>query len=270
MLYCRRNYDRYLLDGGRNAVHTDNDLGQIFAEIDHTARCSYLDQHLRSSEVPTFFTRILYYMMRSRSVSKEQIRLYAVATTLIQMALNVHETVSTDKEVTGAEMHFRQLSVLAGDYYSGLFYRNLAEAGEVAGIACLSGAICDVNEAKMDLYGIQGKSNISWFRYTQLAMRVQGGLINALARFFCENREESDSWDVLGGYMMLLYNWSQNPVKADSPMGPVPVETIRSVAAESLRLSKQVPSLEVRQDLLTLIQNCVGIHSEEELHVCEG
>ncbi|OYD09977.1 hypothetical protein CHM34_01605 [Paludifilum halophilum] len=231
-------------------------------------RCSYLEQTLTRPEIPSFFVQVLYYMMRSCSQPKERIHLYCVATCLVKMGLDIHETVSNEKEIGGQGMRSRQLSVLAGDYLSSLFYEKLADEGEVKGITRLSKAVCDVNEAKMGLYAMGGQREVSWSAYIQLAMRVQGGLLAALARFFCEE-EARDSWEPLCGYLMLLHSWEAVSPERMSPWGSVPMNRVRSLAAETLQLARNIRPLEVRHDLLELIQNYVSSPLKEAL-VREG
>lgn len=72
---------------------------------------------------------------------------------LVQLALDTHDVVSN--EITyESEFHEteRQLTVLAGDYYSGLYYELLAKKGETNFIHILAQAIKYINEQKMTLY----------------------------------------------------------------------------------------------------------------------
>ncbi|MFD2115965.1 heptaprenyl diphosphate synthase component 1 [Paenibacillus yanchengensis] len=80
--------------------------------------------------------------------------LFALATALVQLAMDTHDEISAQYEDQRLEKDMRstQLKVLAGDYFSARFYYLLAKQGEIALIAKLSGAVSEVNQLKMDLY----------------------------------------------------------------------------------------------------------------------
>ena len=46
----------------------------------------------------------------------------------------------------------RQLTVFAGDYYSGLYYKHLAKVGNISIIRMLSEGVKDINEHKVIVY----------------------------------------------------------------------------------------------------------------------
>lgn len=77
-------------------------------------------------------------------------RLYKITLSLgaIHAALDVHDRIERT-QATSAE---QQLTVLAGDHFSGIHYRILAEIGEFAFIRELSKTIAHINEQKTALH----------------------------------------------------------------------------------------------------------------------
>lgn len=77
-----------------------------------------------------------------------------ITTMLVQIALDIHDTVVavTEQDEQETNKRVKQLSVLAGDYYSGLYYSLLAQSSDLDLIRVLASAIKEINEAKMELY----------------------------------------------------------------------------------------------------------------------
>jgi hypothetical protein len=120
------------------------------------------------------------------------------------MALDIHETVSLDKPQTEEQMRIRQLTVLAGDYYSSQFYRLLSEQGEVEAVACLAQATCRINEAKMRLYALRDDTRTSSSVWLPLIRRIRGELLAALADFFHAENRWGQPWRPLTERLMAL------------------------------------------------------------------
>ncbi|MFD1427768.1 heptaprenyl diphosphate synthase component 1 [Kroppenstedtia sanguinis] len=233
-----------------------NELDRIVTEIERQTRHSFMDRHVRRPEVPVSFVRVLHSMLRSLSISQERIRLYCVTATLLQMGLDIHETVTNARETGAGETRHRQLAVLAGDYMSSLFYKNLAEQGEINGVHRLSQAISDINEAKMELYGLEGQSQVSWSVFIQPARKICGGLVTYLSRFFYDDSPENP-WDPLAGNLLLMILWSSPPRPVAELGMRFSEEALRPLFMETLQQVREIRPLEVRHDLIDLIRESI-------------
>ncbi|AJD91307.1 hypothetical protein JMA_19900 [Jeotgalibacillus malaysiensis] len=72
---------------------------------------------------------------------------YVATAILIQQALDTHEKVSLNDE----SHRIKQLTVLAGDYYSGLYYKILSEIPDIELIRKIAHAIEEINEHKIEI-----------------------------------------------------------------------------------------------------------------------
>src|SRR5699024_11978545 len=75
----------------------------------------------------------------------------------------------------------KQLAVLAGDYYSGLYYALLAEHGQIRMIQILANAIKQINEYKMNIY-YEAANDINELIY--FLMKQESLLIDSVAEEF--------------------------------------------------------------------------------------
>ncbi|PFJ12217.1 heptaprenyl diphosphate synthase [Bacillus cereus] len=96
---------------------------------------------------------LLYGALKSANLHIEQIEHYVVTIMLVQIALDTHERVSNKTGEEAIESHKRrQLTVLAGDYYSGLYYYLLSMNRDIVLIRALAEGIKEINEHKIMLY----------------------------------------------------------------------------------------------------------------------
>lgn len=80
-----------------------------------------------------------------------EIEHYTIPTMLLQVALDTHDTVTNDM-AGESYLTSRQLTVLAGTYYSGLYYRMLAEKHDIEVIRLLAEGVETVNDQKIIVY----------------------------------------------------------------------------------------------------------------------
>ncbi|MEW4153217.1 heptaprenyl diphosphate synthase component 1 [Bacillus thuringiensis] len=96
---------------------------------------------------------LLYGALKSANLHIEQIEHYVVTIMLVQIALDTHERVLNKAGEEEIEFHkCRQLTVLAGDYYSGLYYYLLSMNRDIVLIRALAEGIKEINEHKIMLY----------------------------------------------------------------------------------------------------------------------
>ncbi|MCM3171451.1 heptaprenyl diphosphate synthase component 1 [Paenibacillus sp. MER 99-2] len=152
-------------------------------------------QHTEIPPFPDSRARLLQVFV-SRTDEKQHDEIYALATSLVQLAMDTHDRIDT---LSGArkeqEMRSRQLNVLAGDYFSSRFYQLLAHADRIEMIGKLSGAVAEVNVGKMSLYERMKKLVVSPDEYLRETVQLKMQLFLSFTDIIGE--KEQSIWEHL-------------------------------------------------------------------------
>jgi heptaprenyl diphosphate synthase len=128
-------------------------MKQLKAIIEDKIHHTYLKKHIRNpviDEEKLFMLCAVFHDAAMPLFKKEQ---YIITTMLVQIALDTHDIVPVNDEIRDeADRFSMQLTVLAGDYYSGLYYLLLSEMQAFDMIHILASAIKEINEYKMKRY----------------------------------------------------------------------------------------------------------------------
>ncbi|MFD1018490.1 heptaprenyl diphosphate synthase component 1 [Thalassobacillus hwangdonensis] len=129
------------------------DIQNIKNKIAAHVRHPFLARFIPEAVIDEDKLMILSSIMDDTSFSEVKKEQYIITTMLVQIALDTHDLVTLsdhgdDKETVKS----RQLTVLAGDYYSGMYYYLLSELDDISMIHTLASAIKEINELKVDLY----------------------------------------------------------------------------------------------------------------------
>jgi heptaprenyl diphosphate synthase len=136
-----------------------------------------IQNHTDLPAFPEFRTRLLYECLNSNSKLVSSSELFALVTSLVQMGLDVHDTVSVTNDIKEKKAaRSRQLRVLAGDYFSTRFYQLLSQAGQIDLVRKLSTAICEVNRLKMSLYMRMKGMKMTADEYLQNTVQIKSEL----------------------------------------------------------------------------------------------
>nr|WP_251027654.1 heptaprenyl diphosphate synthase component 1 [Bacillus sp. ISL-41] len=113
----------------------------------------YLQEHVEAPFIDDDRLLLLTSLMEQQEVNQEKAKNYTVTTMLLQIALDTHEQVHNSQPGEEDESHKRrQLTVLAGIYFSGLYYKLLADMDDIEMIKLLASGVKEVNEQKILLY----------------------------------------------------------------------------------------------------------------------
>lgn len=117
----------------------------------------YLLRYIQAPIIDEDKLLLLISVLDPLELSHTKLKNYVMTTMLIQIALDTHEYVSNSPLSASNgdaddSLKSRQLNVLAGDYYSGLYYKLLADMDEIMVIRALAEGIKDVNEHKISVY----------------------------------------------------------------------------------------------------------------------
>ena len=162
--------------------HTDElkVIEEIFAE--KTAH-PYLDVYIEKPRIDYDVILFLLEIIHSHQVTGKERREQILAALFINAAFFTHERVCNDMLETG-ERKPRQLTVLAGDFFSSLYYSMLVDNGHVEILPVFSHSIQKINEAKMALHFYEGDSE------RELMERLyseEGTLLRNIADFYNES-----------------------------------------------------------------------------------
>jgi heptaprenyl diphosphate synthase len=149
---------------------------KIYQKVSHP----YLMRYIESPDIDEDKILLLLSILKELNLSEEEISNYAITIMLIQIALDTHEHVSNANLEEGS-LKTRQLTVLAGDYYSGLYYKILADMKDIHMIQILAEGIKDVNEHKISVY--QKESDDLETLMASIKM-IEGSLYSKLSSYF--------------------------------------------------------------------------------------
>jgi heptaprenyl diphosphate synthase len=167
-------------------LNITDDIRQLKRLIETKAQHPYLLKYIQKPSLDEDKLILLWGLFNDLDVLSEKRNQYIISTMLVQIALDTHEIVSNSGEgIESPEvLKNRQLQVLAGDYYSGLYYQGLASIGNVDMIRILSSAIKKINDNKIILYQQGSIQDVPTLLMTIKA--IEASLIQKLADYYNE------------------------------------------------------------------------------------
>lgn len=127
------------------------DPNEIKALLENKMRQPYVEKFIQKPFIDHEKITILNEIYDHVELPIQEKKQLIITIMLVQIALDTHELIPSDGSSVMTETE-KQLSVLAGDYYSGLYYLLLAEMQNIEMIQLLANAIKQINEQKMTLY----------------------------------------------------------------------------------------------------------------------
>lgn len=155
---------------------------KIYKNIHH----SFLSSQLELPEIDDDKLYLLLSILRSQDLSSAQFETYASTVMFIQIALDTHDHVKNDDEYMQHKK--RQLTVLAGDFYSGLYYQSLSNLPDIQLIRKLAEGIKVVNENKIRIYN---KEMHTFNEFMACMMGKETAIYQKLASYFQNPLSES-------------------------------------------------------------------------------
>ncbi|OLO42892.1 hypothetical protein BTR23_00730 [Alkalihalophilus pseudofirmus] len=149
---------------------------KFFSITKHT----FLQKYVQKPIIDEDKLRFIYAMLSER-LSAQDIKVHALSSSLVDAALNTHEKVSLNQINSDYVKRNRQLTVLAGDYYSSLYYSILAEASQISMIRLYSISIQQINENKMNIYE---NDSLTFEEAKQYISSIESGLLQNLAEHY--------------------------------------------------------------------------------------
>ncbi len=134
------------------SVHNiDNEIKRIKEILYGKLHHSFVKKIIPTPIIDEDKLAIIYFLCHDQPLSENTKEQYMIAVMLIQMALDTHECIPNELSNTTNKVE-KQMTVLAGDYYSSLYYYVLAELEEVNLIRQLAKATKLINEFKVYLF----------------------------------------------------------------------------------------------------------------------
>ncbi|MDL4840798.1 heptaprenyl diphosphate synthase component 1 [Aquibacillus rhizosphaerae] len=191
-------------------------IKEIKLELEKQLTHSYLEKYIQKPVIDEDKLLILYSIIKNTSYSNIQKKNYIITTMLVQIALDTHDMVTEKNLLNDSDIakKSRQLTVLAGDYYSGLYYYMLSKLEDIPMIHTLASAIKEINEIKMSIYYQE-------FDSVQEFMELLKNLESLLIFRVAEHMERSSVNEFTGNWLLtrkLIREKSSFIKKGNSPI----------------------------------------------------
>ncbi|MBU8907238.1 heptaprenyl diphosphate synthase component 1 [Desertibacillus haloalkaliphilus] len=112
----------------------------------------YLQKFIQDPVVDDDKILFLYMMLSEQQLPTKLVKECVLSSMLVQAALDTHEEVSLQNIKSDTIKKNHQLTVLAGDFYSSLYYFLLSKNNYISMIRVFSRSIQESNEHKMSVY----------------------------------------------------------------------------------------------------------------------
>jgi len=156
-----------------------------------------ISTHTELPDFPVPRVRLLYtFLMDRESATQKSAENCALAAFLVQTGMDTHDLIDLgDGEQQESRMRSRQMKVLAGDYFSSVFFALLAGIGEIDMISSMSSAICEVNSLKVKLYTKLKQVLLTAEDYLKESTQVKMSLFLAFSGFL--EKSKQNVWRLL-------------------------------------------------------------------------
>lgn len=173
-------------------------LSDIKEQVELKVLHPYLLNFIQTPYIDEDKLLIFISLMDRLGLSYSQMKNYALSAMLIQIALDTHEYVTNEviNNDEKAKATSRQLTVLAGDYYSGLYYKLLADTDDISMIKVLAQGIKEVNEHKIFLY----QKDFDGIEKLMKSIKIiESSLLTKVSEYF-----QAGVWTEVIGHLMLV------------------------------------------------------------------
>ncbi|XXM74171.1 heptaprenyl diphosphate synthase component 1 [Lysinibacillus sphaericus] len=200
--------------------HQANIIHQyIEDQLHHSYLKEYIDQpHIDRKRINYL---LLPFMNGQRMVTQQEMKWISTAM-FLHIALETHEKVTISERDSLKE---RQLTVLAGVYFSSLYYRTLADTGDLGLIEVLSSAIKKINESKISMYNEECSSIEELIEYIRI-------IETSIAAHFYEFFNQED-WIPLLSDTFLYNRLSQERLALLNSQNTIFIGALASILGES-------------------------------------
>lgn len=140
----------------------------------------FLGQFIIPPKIDEDRLSLLLMVLLNQNIEEKMIEDYSVSATLIQSALDIHEDMSNEP-LEDHPHKVRQLTVLAGDFYSGLYYYLLSKIPNIPLISKLAEGIKIVNENKMSVYK---KEYRTFDQYIESIRLIETSIMQKICEYF--------------------------------------------------------------------------------------
>ncbi|MFC7783540.1 MULTISPECIES: heptaprenyl diphosphate synthase component 1 [unclassified Rossellomorea] len=212
--------------------HQANIIHQYIEEqLHHSYLKEYIDQPYIDRDRIYFL--LLPFVSGGRTLNKEVVQWISTAM-LLQIALDTHEKVTISELDPLKE---RQLTVLAGVYFSSLYYKILADTDDVDLIATLAKAIKEINESKISIYK-EEHQNLDELM-ASLKTR-ESAIVSNFFRFF-----EDDKWSMIVEQALLYKKLVQERICIEHAQNTSFIKALSTLTNDSC---SETPSLKLTKE----------------------
>jgi heptaprenyl diphosphate synthase len=181
-----------------------NEQTALVKEISRTCSQPFLAKVIGAPDINPLRVSALMLAFTDQERTTPHVQMQMTAAILIQLALDTHDRIAPlTTEIT--QKH--QLIVLAGDYFSGMYYRTLAEAGCIDYVGVLAKAVKRVNEMKTALHRKECTSLADVFQTVRV---IESDIIRAV---YLENEADAHLIEAVSSLLTAerLLNEKENP-----------------------------------------------------------